>query len=272
MKVSQTLEKEILNKYAELKVLNKTALYFNISSKTVKRILKKNNAYIPLIKIKKELHKCLNCDNTTKYKFCSRSCSAQFNNRKRVNQEKREQIDEKNKVSKFFKEKFPDSTGSELIKNIANYKILNEPWENLISYERKRKRIILEQNNKCNKCHLSEWLGQPLVLEIDHINGINDDHRRENMEAICPNCHSMTVTWKGRNRSDKFKKSQTISFEEIKSTYLESKNIRQTLIKLNLVPKGRNYHRIYKVLDSYGISYEKQSITNRKTKDCIKIV
>ena len=51
----------------------------------------------------------------------------------------------------------------------------------------------------CRRCGISEWLGQPLVLALDHINGVGDDHRLENIRLLCPNCHSQADTYCGRN-------------------------------------------------------------------------
>jgi 5-methylcytosine-specific restriction endonuclease McrA len=56
---------------------------------------------------------------------------------------------------------------------------------------------ILE--NRCSVCGLSDWQGKPLIVHIDHINGIKDDHRLENLRMLCPNCHSQTQTYGGRN-------------------------------------------------------------------------
>lgn len=44
-----------------------------------------------------------------------------------------------------------------------------------------------------------EWNGLGLVLQLDHINGNNRDHRIENLRFLCPNCHSQTKTYSGRN-------------------------------------------------------------------------
>lgn len=55
---------------------------------------------------------------------------------------------------------------------------------------------------RCAACGLtSEWQGRPLVLHIDHINGDYEDCRRENLRFLCPNCHTQTASWAGRNRA-----------------------------------------------------------------------
>jgi len=56
---------------------------------------------------------------------------------------------------------------------------------------------ILE--NRCDQCGLSEWRGRPLSIQIDHRNGIRDDHRVENLRMLCPNRHSQTETFGTRN-------------------------------------------------------------------------
>lgn len=49
--------------------------------------------------------------------------------------------------------------------------------------------------NKCKVCGITSWLGEPLTLHLDHINGIHNDNRVENLQILCPNCHQQTKTW-----------------------------------------------------------------------------
>lgn len=45
--------------------------------------------------------------------------------------------------------------------------------------------------HECNECgNEGAWRGKPIILELDHINGINNDNRIENLRFLCPNCHS----------------------------------------------------------------------------------
>lgn len=72
------------------------------------------------------------------------------------------------------------------------------------SYDRKdlKKRVIADGvvKNECAECgQLLMWNNKPLVLVLDHINGVNNDNRKENLRLLCPNCNSQMSTFCGRN-------------------------------------------------------------------------
>ena len=49
---------------------------------------------------------------------------------------------------------------------------------------------------KCAICELKDaWNGMKLTLHLEHKNGIGDDNRWDNLEFLCPNCHSQTETY-----------------------------------------------------------------------------
>lgn len=56
--------------------------------------------------------------------------------------------------------------------------------------------------NQCYECgQLPYWNGRLLVMVLDHINGINNDHRIENLRLLCPNCNSQQNTFAGKNKA-----------------------------------------------------------------------
>ena len=64
------------------------------------------------------------------------------------------------------------------------------------------KRTLLKAGiieNRCDGCGLSEWRGRHISIQLDHRNGIRDDHRLENLRMLCPNCHSQTDTFAAKN-------------------------------------------------------------------------
>ena len=65
-----------------------------------------------------------------------------------------------------------------------------------------KKRLIAEGIKKpmCESCREFEWLEQPIPLELHHINGNNSDNRLENLRLLCPNCHALTDSYRGKNK------------------------------------------------------------------------
>lgn len=67
-----------------------------------------------------------------------------------------------------------------------------------------RKKLIRKGllQEKCSECgNGNTWNGKPITLQLDHINGDGSDNRLINLRILCPNCHSQTKTFAGRNKA-----------------------------------------------------------------------
>jgi len=72
-----------------------------------------------------------------------------------------------------------------------------------------RNYYITIQGNKCEECNLRTWLNKPIKLELHHLDGNSENNNPQNLKLLCPNCHSMTPTWKSKNLgSGRFKRQQ----------------------------------------------------------------
>lgn len=69
-------------------------------------------------------------------------------------------------------------------------------WVCLRNYIKRRAK------GRCEICGIDSWLGKPIVLICDHINGDPSDNRLENLRAICSNCDSTLPTYKARNKGN----------------------------------------------------------------------
>lgn len=117
---------------------------------------------------------------------------------------------------------------------IKTNKLNNVKKEDILKENCKHQRTVLRRyvikNNlipyKCAICGCTEWQGKTLSLELDHINGINNDNRLENLRFLCPNCHSQTSTYGSRNQQinsseyyipDDLRKMVEEKYDEVKS-------------------------------------------------------
>lgn len=146
--------------------------------------------------------KCLNCNEAVEYKkkrenkFCSKKCADTFNAVKRI----------KNKTCLVCENQIKKGASKYCSFKCQQTYLFNQRVENWIKgeYETKTrdffKRYLTEnQGYKCSCCSIIEWNNKAIVLEIDHIDGNSENNRPENLRFICPNCHSQTDTYKGKN-------------------------------------------------------------------------
>lgn len=155
--------------------------------------------------------RCKYCDEAIPFnkrktcKYCNQSCSAKHNNTER--KKKRECWATGAKCI---------SCNSYLTNRYSKYCSTNCQQE--FQYKEKKTdwlatgctvtnrfiRKVLQETigHKCDVCGISDWNEKPIVLEVEHKNGNSEDCSVDNVCLICPNCHSQTPTYKGRNKGN----------------------------------------------------------------------
>lgn len=135
-------------------------------------------------------------------------------------------------------------------KNINPYKFNLDKWNNneliLTSRSVIRKWIFELQllPIKCNNCNLSKWLEKEIPLELNHINGDGFDHKKSNIELLCPNCHALTDTYRGRNhKTVKIDKGREQIFEDNKNLIISKQN--NKIIKVKSIKIEKRNRQTY---------------------------
>ena len=145
--------------------------------------------------------KC-NTEHSKPGTFCSRSCA---NSREWSDEAKKQ----KGKALKKFIEENPswyerraatDKVRLQTLRTTLFAKNLERFLEGkMVTRANIKKWLIETQGEVCSICNLlPTWNGKFLSLQVDHINGINNDNRSENVRLVCPNCHSQTDTFAGK--------------------------------------------------------------------------
>jgi Zn finger protein HypA/HybF involved in hydrogenase expression len=98
----------------------------------------------------------------------------------------------------------PNQSGKGLIKSKKRLDDVFDGTVHLVTHQL-RNRLVKEgyKEYKCEECGISEWNGKRIGLELDHVSGVRSDNSLENLRLLCPNCHSQTHTFRGRNIAKK---------------------------------------------------------------------
>lgn len=168
-------------------------------------------------------------------RFCSHSCAASTSNVGRFKPPKLCagcMIPLTNRERKYCPNCIPNK-----IVNLAE-----TPTESL-SHKARKQKVFLEQNSKCNGCGITHWREHRISFELEHKDGDNTNNVRENLEVLCPNCHSQTPTWRGRNKRKK------VTDEEMRQAILETTSLRNALKLLKMNVSGNNHKRIKRIAE-----------------------
>lgn len=211
---------------------------------------------------------CENCNSDFSIiigsgRFCSVKCSRSFatkNKRKEINEKVSKTLTGKSTPGRGFVSGFDPRrkvfTKDDRVKAaIASRKSLDDrisktPFE-LLSKNVIKCLILSEQSDKC-LCGIDSWNGVKLSLQLDHINGDRRNNTRENLRMLCPNCHSITPTYGGRNKI-----KRKVLDKELVESLKSSDNIHQALKKVGL-ENGRNYQRAKKLVVKMGVEPTKR--------------
>ena len=120
--------------------------------------------------------------------------------------------------------------------------------ETPVSNEILIKRLKHTREWKCECCGIEDWMGKPISLEVHHIDGNRLNNSLDNLQILCPNCHSQTPNWRSRNQKGYAKSSPKFSDEQLLEAVKSHKNIYNALKSLGLAG-GANYMRVYKLLE-----------------------
>lgn len=154
---------------------------------------------------------CKQCQNPISYKqllngnvFCKHSCSATYSNAHRII----------NNRSNKRKPRFCLICGNETPSSKNVFCEPNGKCDSIYTRNRAlklglfqnkstiRRYLLLTRNHICARCKSTEWLGGEIPLETHHKDGNYKNNEEQNLELLCPNCHSITDNYRGKNRGN----------------------------------------------------------------------
>jgi len=160
----------------------------------------KKNKEIRIVEYNKNPNICKECLKKIPYEhknnsFCNKSCAASYNNKNRPKHHCKFCNNELTKKKQFCDNKCQQE--------FLYYESVNMYLKNIIDKPRNIRRFLTETiGYKCSSCQINNWNGKSIVLEVEHIDGNSKNNRPENLTFLCPNCHSQTETYKGKNKGN----------------------------------------------------------------------
>lgn len=149
-------------------------------------------------------------------KFCSRSCSVSFNNRKSP---KRKRAEGSKSACIQCGESLQGKAGKKYCSH--DCKTLHHTTQRFVAGTAGprsiRTYLLKTRQHQCAVCQLTTWNAQPIALEVDHIDGDAQNNTENNLRLICPNCHAQTPTWKGRNYGNGTRQKRRKRYQDGKS-------------------------------------------------------
>lgn len=121
--------------------------------------------------------------------------------------------------------------------------------------------LVFIRGRRCENCDTEQWFGNPIPLEVHHIDGDSLNNEMDNLKLLCPNCHALTNNYRGRNINTGLKR---VSDDDFAKALQASSNIRQCLRQLGLTAKGDNYRRAREIIFKYNIVHLMQEHQEEK--------
>lgn len=115
--------------------------------------------------------------------------------------------------------------------------------------EKFRNTLIQLRGRQCECCNVVEWLGEPINLELHHKDGDKSNNELDNLQLLCPNCHSYTDNYGSKN-----KKHDDVDDNDLLEAIKNSTSIRQALLSLGLSDAGANYNRARALMKQYDVA------------------
>lgn len=163
---------------------------------------------------------CNNCKNPLPYnkrtyKYCSRSCAVTINNKFTKSTQKIPKLSpikpKKTKIISYCINCNDILTPKNYtgycykcyrkILAIKDFKIKMQNTSYVPQPSKIRNYILFTRQYKCQSCNRTRWLNLPISLEVHHIDGNHKNNQENNLQLLCPNCHSLTNTYRNKNPS-----------------------------------------------------------------------